>query len=250
MPRWASRTARKLWYAMWRVIEKLAYAGREYSLLVPFGQRVYTPWFSKHADPDFSRIMEAVRRAGPLAVSSDRCYILYQLCRQCQRIEGEVAECGVYTGGTAHLLSLTLAARPKTLHLFDTFSGMPDTAVPERDHSAPGAFSDTSLDQVARRLKDFPFVQIHPGRMPETFRMVEAVSTYAFVHVDVDIFPSVLECCNWFWSRLSPAGLMIFDDYGFYPYRKGARAAVDAFFGRLGETPIVLPTGQAFAVKR
>jgi hypothetical protein len=42
---------------------------------------------------------------------------------------------------------------------------------------------------------------------------------------------------------------MVFDDYGFYPYRHAARAAVDEFFANHSEKPITLPTGQAFVTK-
>jgi hypothetical protein len=243
------RVLRRPWYAFWHVIEKLAYQGREYTLQVPSGHRVYTPWFWKHADHDFSRLMDLVCRAGPLSVSPDRCYVLYQFCRHCLHLDGDVAECGVYTGGTGHLLSLTLSARPKPLHLFDTFCGMPNVSVPRRDYHFPGDFSDTSLDLVKRRLKDFHFVMFHPGIMPATFDEVRTVRSYSFVHVDVDIYPSVLECCRWFWPRLSPGGVMVFDDYGFYPYRHAARAAVDEFCVSLWERPIALPTGQAVLLK-
>jgi len=127
---------------------------------------------------------------------------------------------------------------------------MPDLSLPERDYHSPGDFSDTSLDSVKWRLKDFSFVEFHPGMMPQTFDEVVAVPAFSFVHVDVDIYPAVLECCNWFWPRLCPGGVIVFDDYGFYPYRYAARAAVDDFFSDLEEDPlIVLPTGQAVAIK-
>ena len=42
---------------------------------------------------------------------------------------------------------------------------------------------------------------------------------------------------------------MLFDDYGFRPYRHAERAAVDEFFANVPEQPIVLPTGQALVLK-
>jgi O-methyltransferase len=41
---------------------------------------------------------------------------------------------------------------------------------------------------------------------------------------------------------------MVFDDYGF-PTCPGARKAVDEFFANKPETPIVLDTGQAIAIR-
>jgi O-methyltransferase len=85
--------------------------------------------------------------------------------------------------------------------------------------------------------------------MPGTFAEVAGVDRYSFVHVDTDIYQSVLDCCTWFYPRLATGGALVFDDYGFLPYRLAARKAVDEFFAELPERPIVLPTGQAVVLK-
>lgn len=205
---WIGRTLRKPWYAFWRFVQKYGYQGHEYVLHVPFGHMVYTPWF--WTESDFSKLLRAVSSAGPMAVSADRCYVLYKFCQRSLNLNGDIAECGVYTGGTAHLLAATIQDNvgryhPK-LHLFDTFSGMPDVAVPERDYHSPGDFGDVSLERVQQRLGPYPFVQFHPGLMPQTFERVADVRSYSLVHVDVDIYLSVLECCRWFWPRLCRGG--------------------------------------------
>lgn len=203
---WTGRVLRQPWYLFWRLIERYLYQGREYTVQVPFGHRLLTPWFSADETSDFVKTLKRVRAAGPLVVSADRCYILYQFCHRSLALEGDIAECGVFTGGTAHLLSLVLSTHPHPLHLFDTFSGMPDTSVPARDYHSPGDFADTSLNQVKQRLASFPFVNFHPGLIPNTFSEVVHISTYSFVHVDVDIYPSVFDCCKWFWPRLTRGG--------------------------------------------
>ena len=246
----AGRVLRKPWYAFWKLLERACYRGHEYSLSMPYGYRVFTPWFSTDPSSDFYRLVQSVRAGGPLAKSADRCYMLYQLSRSCLRLDGDWAECGVHTGGTAHLLSLVVGGRPRPLHLFDTFVGMPNVASAQRDYHAPGDFSDTSLHDVKSRLRNFPFVVLHPGLMPDTFDEVATVQSYSFVHVDVDIYPSVRACCEWFWPRLRPGGMVVFNDYGIYPYRYAARAAVDEFFAGVSEGSLfVLPTGQAVAMK-
>ena len=182
--------------------------------------------------------------------------MLYQLVCRSIYLPGDIAECGVYTGGTAHLMALVLASSvPDSvsikLHLFDTFNGMPGTTIPQRDYHEAGEFSDTSLEYVKGRLQPYaPFCEFYPGLMPDTFIHIENVKQFSFVHIDVDIYPSVMACCEWFWPRLSPSGVMVFDDYGFYPYRHAARAAVDEFFSNKTELPIVLPTGQAIVIKK
>lgn len=231
-------------------LAKRLYEGREYVPIVPYGYRVFSPWFDTSRESEFARILSLVRSAGRLTVSPDRCYFLYQFCRHCSYLCGEMAECGVYTGGTAQLLAIVMreyACKPR-LHLFDTFSGMPDTAIPDRDSNSPGDYS-FPLDRVRERLKEFTFLEFHPGLMPETFAEVGTNTIFSFVHVDADIYPSVLDCCKWFWPRLHSGGMMIFDDYGMFGYRYAARAAVDEYFSSIREKPIALPTGQAIVIK-
>jgi O-methyltransferase len=242
------RLLRKPWYLWWKWVEKCAYSGREYCLSIPFGHRVYTPWFS--SDSTFARLYENV---GGDSVSVDRCYIIYSLCQRSLSIQGDVAECGVYAGGTAHLFAETISrqspSRYQQLHLFDTFAGMPEDVSPETDYHSPGDFGDTSLAQVANRLKIYPFVRFYPGLIPHTFTEIRSVQPFSFVHIDVDIFSATLASCEFFWPRLSPGGAMVFDDYGFHPYRFAERSAVDQFFQNTVEKPIVLPTGQAIVLK-
>jgi predicted O-methyltransferase YrrM len=245
---------RKPWYWFWRTLENVGYRGKSYTISVPFGQRIYTPWFADEGESEFQNIIRKVHQSGPTAVSLDRCFLLYQLARAATFYDGPMAECGVYTGGSAQLLAEVIARRNRQnairLHLFDSFAGMPESSTPDRDYHSPGDFSDTSLAGVQERLKEHTDgVTFHPGFMPDTFSEVQDVSGYSFVHVDVDIYPSVKVCCEWFWPRLCRGGVMVFDDYGFYPYRHAARAAVDEFFANHSEKPITLPTGQAFVTK-
>ena len=245
-----AKVLRKPWYAFWRLVERRWYAGRTYSLSIPYGYRVFTPWFATDERSEFTRMMRAARERGPLTKSADRCYMLYQFSRSSLRSPADWAECGVHTGGTAHLLSLVAAQQPRPLHLFDTFSGMPTTAIKQRDYHAPGEFADTSLALVQRRLSEFPFITLHPGELPGTFEEVARVDTYSFVHVDLDIYEAVMASCKWFWPRLCRGGIILFNDYGMYPYRYAGKAAIDTYFTEVEDGSIfILPTGQAVAIK-
>ena len=200
-----------------------------------------TPW---QRDEAFGALVARVQAEVPISASVGRCWILYSLARQAARLAGEFWECGVYKGGTALLLAHVLAAgagEPPPLRLFDTFAGMPPTD-PDRDRHRAGDFGDTSLAAVRRRLPA-AFVAFHPGRLPETFRGLEGAAI-AMAHVDVDIYRSVLDCCEFIYPRLVAGGVLLFDDYGF-PTCPGARQAVDEFFAGRPEVPLCLPTGQA-----
>jgi O-methyltransferase len=205
-------------------------------------QPFFTPWLR---DVEFNKVFSLI--APSTIVSIDRCYTLWTLAAQALRGEGEFLECGVYKGGTARLLAEVVQrfGAQKRIHLFDTFQGMPATT--EVDLHQEGDFVDTSIREVETLIGRFKNVVLHPGRIPETFRGIESVSV-AFAHVDVDIFQSDLDCCEFIYPRLVPGGVMIFDDYGFATC-PGARMAVDSFFADKPERPLILPNAQAVVIR-
>jgi O-methyltransferase len=148
----------------------------------------------------------------------------------------------------ARLLSECAPKQGNQLHLFDTFEGMPETDARLDIHS-DGDFADCSIERVNERVQKFGtgLVDLHRGLIPETFTGLEA-HRIAFAHIDVDIFRSVQDCCEFIYPRLLPGGFMIFDDYGFLSC-PGARKAVDEYFTHRPEFPLVLPTGQALVFK-
>lgn len=203
----------------------------------------FSPWLGYG---EFARYYEIAK--GATAVSADRCWVLYSLCRQALHLHGDIWECGVYKGGTAAMLAEIVhdGASARRLHLFDTFEGMPET-----DHGIDihlkGDFSDTTLKVVREYVKRDELTIYHPGVIPETFRGLEGAAI-AFAHVDVDIRQSVADCCQFIYPRLSVGGFLVFDDYGFASC-PGARQAVDAYFVSREVVPLILPTGQAVVFK-
>ena len=179
-------------------------------------------------------------------VDRNRIAFLKQFAIAVRALAGDVAEVGVYKGGTAWLIAKNLEGTNKTLHIFDTFEGMPETH-PEKDLHKKGDFADAPLDFVKRFLADRKNIMIYPGYFPDTAPPIEN-KEFCLVHIDVDIYQSVLDCCAFFYSRMVKCGLMVFDDYGFLS-TPGAKEAVDKFFADRPETPIYLLTGQALVIK-
>jgi O-methyltransferase len=206
-------------------------------------QPLYSPW---EGEPAFERVYQTVKRH--TLVSRDRCYLLWKTVQQAQNLPGDFVECGVFRGGTALLEAQTLNDRDgsRSLHLFDSFAGMPTTSAGIERYNR-GDFRTTSAQNVGQLLSPYPFVKMHVGYIPDTFRDLQ-LDRVAWAHIDVDIYQSVCDCIEFFYPRLVPGGMMIFDDYGF-PSCSAARRAVDEAFKGRPEVPVCLPTGQCLVIK-
>lgn len=177
-----------------------------------------------------------------------RCFMLYQFLNQIGNLKGDVAEVGVYRGRSGKVIAITAKEFNKRVFLFDTFEGMPETNPQKDNYYKKGAFNDTSLAQVERFFSDCTNVSIQPGFFPITAKKI-VDKKFCFVHVDVDIYQSVKDCCDFFYPRLVQGGIMVFDDPGFADCR-GAKLAMDEFFQEKAESPIYLATGQALIIKK
>jgi O-methyltransferase len=217
---------------------------------VDYYRPLFSPWFG-NGYGEFRHYLEV---AGPhTLISPDRLYVLYSLARQAAHLGNHWYECGVFRGGSAMLLAKLLAGHSthdgSQLHLFDTFSGMPETD-PTRDWHKTGDLGMTSVEAVRQLIEPLArpgTIHLHVGLIPDTFAGLED-HRIAFCHCDLDIYRSILDCCAFSYPRLLPGGFLIFDDYGF-PTCSGARAAVDEFFADKPETPLVLHTGQAIVCR-
>jgi O-methyltransferase len=243
LPRASHAPLRKLFAAFGLDVE---YVGRASDATIP-DRAAYQPRFRPWLLDVWQRRFAVTR--GKTLVSDDRLYALATLLRQALATSaGDVAECGVYQGGTARLLADVIreSGVSRTLALCDTFAGMPDTD-PNVDVHRKGDFSDTSLEAVRRYLAAYENVEYVPGLIPTSLAPL-AQRRFCFVHVDLDIRAAVLDASTFFYERVAPGGFLVYDDYGFAS-TPGARQAVDAFYADKIETPLALAGGQCIVFK-
>ena len=139
------------------------------------------------------------------------------------------------------------------MHLFDTFTGFAKQDLDQEEGStettSPHHFSDTSvktaLDYIAP-MNDR--VKVYPGLFPNTIPDYFNNISFAFVHLDADLYAPTIEGLRYFYPRMSPGGMILVHDYNAWP---GARQAVDEFFKDKAEVPIPMPdkSGSALIVK-
>jgi len=202
------------------------------------------PWLESDA---LRAVMERPRRHS--LVSPDRMFMLLQWLDFALAAPGEVAEFGVWRGGTALLLRDHLLSQgpDRTLHLFDSFAGLPEANPAKDNHHRKGDLADTSEVAVRHLFKGSAGVVIHPGRFEETIAAVQE-ERFCFAHIDADLYSSVLLATDFTFPRLNPGGVIVYDDYGFRTCA-GARAAVDEYFAKAAARPVYLTTGQCVAIK-
>lgn len=151
---------------------------------------------------------------------------LIEFVKQTAPIGGAMAEAGVCEGASAWFISETDNQRP--LHLFDTFSGLPDGT--PKFHSVCNILKKKSYE-VQELFKNKPNVFIHEGIFPQhTGRYIEDLK-FSFVHIDVDIYRSILDCLGFFYYRMLVGGIIVIHDYKFEPnYGQQVELAVNKFF--------------------
>ncbi len=210
-------------------------------------QSDYQPWLE---DVPFLSTWQRVRDNTLLDLP--RLYTLWDMVEQAtRRSDGAVLEVGVWRGGSGALMGYRMAAcgTSRPLYLADTFSGVVKAG--DRDsYYRGGEHSDTSVDRV-RDLVDsleIPSCHVLPGIFPDETGARIAENTLAFCHIDVDVYQSARDVFEWAWPRISPGGVVVFDDYGFY----GCDGVTDLIRELRSENDrIVVPTGngQALVVK-
>ena len=172
-----------------------------------------------------------IRDETEMVLSNNEAFQIYAVVKAVQKIQGDMAEVGVYQGGSAKLICEAGGGRP--LFLFDSFEGIPSTERIDENRFSRGQFA-ASLEGVREYLGRYPDVRIYKGTFPASSAPI-VDKKFSFVHIDVDTYESTRECLNFFYPRMSPGGAIISHDY---MSAAGVRLAVDEFFRDKREAPI------------
>jgi O-methyltransferase len=159
-----------------------------------------------------------------------------------EKIDGAFVECGVWKGGSVMAMALTLKelGEAREIYLYDTFSGM---SAPSQDdgEAAHKIFSKNRtsenssnwlfcpIEEVKGNILEtgYPTEKCHfiQGKVEDTIPK-ESPQKIALLRLDTDLYESTKHELTHLFPRLSPKGVIILDDYGFW---KGARKAVDEY---------------------
>ena len=219
-----------------------------HSLTIP--ECTYSPWIF---DREFLDIYEVATKNTLLNVA--KCWTLYHTVKQLSNLNGAVAEIGVWRGGSGIILAegIRRSNSKSSLHLFDTFEGVPNNAILEKDNQFRGGeVSDTSVDHVKGLFMNdnFNFVQVHKGIFPVEVGMPDPNPTLKLVHIDVDTYKSAKDVTEYCWSILEPGGMLLFEDYGYFS-TEGVTEYVNEFVSKNQDCTFIYNTvGYGMIIKR
>jgi Macrocin-O-methyltransferase (TylF) len=219
-------------------MREILYRARDFGLVTDTARRVVSMAWDRVSPLEFSVLYRQVRFH--TMCSNARLRGLYDGVRHVVHhdVPGDLVECGCARGGSAALMALTLRhlGSSREIWLFDTFAGLPAPTLDDPDYEIADLFTGDCLGTVEEvkalfdRLQLAAGVHFVKGLFQDTLP-VTRVGPIALLHIDGDWYESVKTCLENLYDRVTPGGIIQFDDYGYW---KGARKAVDEFLKARG----------------
>ncbi len=242
-----------LYRATYKFLKKRHKTMARFQLLAQLGKKLvpdyrfnwpYLDWWNDQA---FNSYLDRFGERG--GFNTERRLMLYQLMRLIEDVPGDTVECGSLEGAGSYficLMNVHSDIHPRWHHVFDSFEGLSDPEAGDGAHWTKGDLS-VSHDRVRRNLSEFEKVSLHKGWIPERFGDVSEKS-FAFVHIDVDLYQPTLDSIEFFYPRMNPGGIILCDDYG-SSLCPGATRAIDEYLQNRPEKMLYLPGGGGFMIK-
>jgi len=161
------------------------------------------------------------------------------------KIPGDIAECGVWRGGSMMAVALALMSHndlSRNLYLYDTFEGMSEPTEQDkslrgesaksllnRDPVGTGIWCFASIEDVRTNILStgYPQEKVHliKGKVEETIPSI-LPTRLALLRLDTDWYESTKHELIHLFPLVDSRGLLIIDDYGHW---QGARKATDEY---------------------
>jgi len=194
-------------------------------------------------DPEFQAIFN---RSKPYTMTSTpKMYSLYKAIQYVTKykIPGDFVECGVWRGGSSMIAALTFLEggdASRNLWLYDTYGPRPEPT--EKDIRASDGLpaseiwadlphtNTPELDDVRSNMRSTHYpeenIRFIQGKVEDT--IPQAMPTnISILRLDTDWYESTYHELKHLFPVLSPNGILIIDDYGWY---RGSREATDQYF--------------------
>jgi len=188
------------------------------------------------------KLIKKIQKDKTTSMGYNALYQVLMATRISQKIPGEIAEVGVFKGGSAKVICEL--KQKKELHLFDTFEGIPEVDEIDKKFFHKNQFA-TSFNAVKDYLKKYSGVTFHKGVFPATTKGLKPMK-YSLVHLDADTYKTTLDALKYFYPKMSKGGIIISHDYTFFD---GVAKSFHEFFDKKREVIIETASSHCMVIK-
>ncbi len=184
------------------------------------GMMLIKYWDSERRRKRLKLLLDIRSHRDMLMLPGEACQIMSAI-EAVKKIPGDMAELGVASGASAMMISSCSPER--TLHLFDTFEGLPKPSGKDSPRFKQHQYAYL-LEEVQQYLKGAK-VRFYKGFFPDTAVGISD-TRFAFVHLDADLYEATKAGLEWFYPRLNRGGMLICHDID----SPGVSRAFEEFF--------------------
>ncbi len=239
-------------FVFWTAKSRLLYIPRKLFIKFVFSKFVLQAFEKNGAIIHFNRdanrmqvlnLTNKIKSEVDMLLNHNEAYQIFMAVKNTQKIKGDIAEVGVFQGGSAKLIC-EAGGDLKEIHLFDTFEGLPYVTEKDSPKFFIGKYA-AQFEVVKVYLKNYRNISLYKGIFPETAEKIKS-KKFSFVHLDVDVYQSTLDCLEFFYKRMVKGGIILSHDY---ISDMGVKKSFDEFFKDKPEPIIELAGSQCIIVK-
>ena len=196
--------------------------------------------------------------------STQAILLTYLVAKKALAVPGCFVECGVANGGGSAPMAVALSevGDPRTLHLFDSFQGLPfcgphdkgqigyepgnylmDPNLPLEERLKPTNIAGGPIEAVEFNFKSWGVgpanVEFHKGWFQHTLPGIK-LAPIAFLRLDGDLYESTMCCLENLYGQVAPGGYVWLDEWGMPDGIGGKQAFFDFFAARNEPVPTML----------
>jgi hypothetical protein len=134
--------------------------------------------------------------------------------------------------------------------LYDAWEGMRSDLLTLKEQKSTGSYSYLNIENTKKNLSycgDDKFI-FNKGYIPESFSQCRNPEKLAWMHIDLNSSIPTIAALDFFWNRLLPGGLVLFDDFA-WPGYEDTRIEVEKWCDHRSIEILQFPTGQALIAK-
>ena len=129
--------------------------------------------------------------------------------------------------------------------MYDSWEAMKSQDLLESERSKAGMYSYLRLETTIQNLQEFSDLTVfNKGYIPDSFSDSDNPEDIVWLHVDLNAATPTRDSLDFFYHKLLPGGIILFDDYASHDHVETKRV-VDNFFQHKNVNVLQLPTGQA-----